>query len=157
MEESATIESLCDLSELARFASLAQFLVPMTQNEIERQRIRIKRALALDLASTLVYKIERNRRRSKFYVIRKFLPHEQPDIFHIEDSDLGIVSNLLTYAEAKVCCDQLNREHVRNLNYLGSVHSRVREDGILGGLESNRDDTDANRYETRSANSERQL
>jgi hypothetical protein len=156
IEQAATNEGLCDLSELERFARLAQSLVPMTHNEIERECIKIKTALALDLALTVVYKIERNRYRSKFYVIRKVL-HEQADTFNVDDSALGLVSNLLTYADAKVCCDQLNREHVRNLNYLGRVHSCVREDDILGGLESNRDDTDANRYETLSANSERQI
>ena len=88
-------------------------------------------------------------------MIRKFLPHEQPDTFRIGDSDLGVVSNLLNYADATVCCDQLNREHVRNLHYLGGVHSRLRYD-ILGGLESNQHNADANSYETLSANSERQ-
>jgi hypothetical protein len=90
----------------------------MTHNEIERECIKIKTALALDLALTVVYKIERSRYRSKFYVIRKVL-HEQADTFNVDDSALGLVSNLLTYADAKVCCDQLNREHIRNLNYLG--------------------------------------
>jgi hypothetical protein len=60
----------------------------------------------------VVYKIERNSHRSKFYVIRKFLYHKQPQNFHIEDSNLGIVSNLLSYTDAKVSCDRFNREHV---------------------------------------------
>jgi hypothetical protein len=37
MEQSATVEELCDLSELERFARLAQYLVPMTQSAIERR------------------------------------------------------------------------------------------------------------------------
>jgi hypothetical protein len=57
-----------------------------------------------------VYKIERNGHHSKFYVIRKFLRHKQPESFRIEDSNLGIVSNLLSYTDAKVCCDRFNRE-----------------------------------------------
>jgi hypothetical protein len=35
-------------------------------------------------------------------VIRKFLRHKQPQDFHIEDSNLGIVSNLLSYLDATV-------------------------------------------------------
>jgi hypothetical protein len=37
MEQSATVQKLSDLSELERFARLAQYLVPMTQSEIERR------------------------------------------------------------------------------------------------------------------------
>ena len=59
-----------------------------------------------------VYKIERNGCRSKYYVIRKFLRHKQPQNFHIEDSNLGIVSNLLSYPDATVSCDRFNRELV---------------------------------------------
>jgi hypothetical protein len=114
MEQSATVGALCDLSELERFARLAQSLVPMTQGELERQCISIKRALALDVSSTVVYKIERNGHRSKFYVIRGFLRHKQPATFHIEDSNLGVVSNLLSYPDAKVCCDRLNSGHVES-------------------------------------------
>lgn len=55
-----------------------------------------------------VYKIERNSQRSKYYVIRKFLRHKQPETFRIEDSNLGIVSNLLSYPDAKVLCDRFN-------------------------------------------------
>ena len=53
----------------------------------------VQRRLNVDF----VYKIERNGCRSKYYVIRKFLRHKQPQNFHIEDSNLGIVSNLLSY------------------------------------------------------------
>jgi len=35
-------------------------------------------------------------------VIRKFLRHKQPQDFQIEDSNLGIVSNLLSYLDATV-------------------------------------------------------
>jgi len=49
-----------------------------------------------------VYKIERNSRRSKYYVIRKYLRHPQPENFRIEDSNLGIVSGLLSYPDAQV-------------------------------------------------------
>ena len=55
------------------------------------------------------YKIERNRPRSRFYVIRKLLRHDQLLTFHIEDSNLGLVSNLLSYPEAQATCDRLNR------------------------------------------------
>jgi hypothetical protein len=68
----------------------------------------------------VVYKIERNNHRSKFYVIRKFLCHQQPGNFHIEDSNLGIVSDLLSYPDAKVSCDRFNREYVENLNHCGT-------------------------------------
>jgi hypothetical protein len=67
-----------------------------------------KRRLNVDI----VYKIERNGWRSKYYVIKRFLCHKQLENFHIEDSDLGTVSNLLSYADAKVSCDRLNREQV---------------------------------------------
>jgi hypothetical protein len=40
------------------------------------------------------YKIERYSPRSRFYVIRKFLHHYELLTFHIEDSNLGLVSNL---------------------------------------------------------------
>ena len=56
-----------------------------------------------------IYKIERNSRHSKYYLIRKFLPHQQSGTFHIEDSDLGIVSKLLNYSDALVSCAQFNR------------------------------------------------
>jgi hypothetical protein len=46
------------------------------------------------------YKIERNSPRSRFYVIRKLLSHDQLLNVHIEDSNLGLVSNLLSYPEA---------------------------------------------------------
>ena len=59
-----------------------------------------------------VYQIERNGCRSKYYVIRKFLRHKQPENFRIEDSNLGIVSNLLSYPDAKVSCDRFYREQV---------------------------------------------
>ena len=38
-----------------------------------------------------VYKLERNRHRSQFYVIRQFLPNKQLDTFHIGDLNLGVV------------------------------------------------------------------
>jgi hypothetical protein len=57
---------------------------------------------------TFVYKIERNSRHSKRYVVRKFLRHEQPKNFRIEDSSLGIVSNLLSYHDAEVACNRFN-------------------------------------------------
>lgn len=57
---------------------------------------------------SFVYKIERNGRQSRRYVVRKFLRHEQPKDFDIEDSSLGIVSNLLSYQDAKVACDRFN-------------------------------------------------
>lgn len=63
-----------------------------------------------------VYKIERNSHRSKFYVIRKFLRHQQPENFRIEDSNLGIVSNLLSYTDAKISCHRFNREQLEALN-----------------------------------------
>ena len=59
-----------------------------------------------------IYKIERNSRRSKYYLIRKFLPRQQSGTYHIEDSDLGIVSKLLNYADALVYCAQLNQEQL---------------------------------------------
>ena len=55
-----------------------------------------------------VYKIERNGRRSKRYVVKKFLRHELVGAYHIEDSSLGIVSNLLSYQDAKMVCDRFN-------------------------------------------------
>ena len=70
-----------------------------------------------------VYKIERNGCRSKYYVIRKFLRHKQPQNFHIEDSRLGIVSNLLSYPDATVSCDRFNREQLEAETYCGSVPS----------------------------------
>ena len=70
-----------------------------------------------------VYKIERNGWRSKYYVIRKFLRHKQPQNFHIEDSNLGIVSNLLSYPDATISCDQFNREQVEAQNHCGSLPS----------------------------------
>ena len=57
---------------------------------------------------TFIYKIERNARQSKRYVVRKFLWHEQPKNFHIEDSGLAIVSNLLSYHNAEVVCNRFN-------------------------------------------------
>ena len=57
---------------------------------------------------TFVYKIERNARHSKRYVVRKFLRHEQPKNFRIEDSSLGIVSNLLGYQDAEIACNRFN-------------------------------------------------
>jgi hypothetical protein len=73
-----------------------------------------------------VYKIERNGCRSKYYVIRKFLHHKQPQNFHIEDSNLGIVSNLLSYPDATVSCDRFNREQVEAQNHCGSVTLSVK-------------------------------
>ena len=70
-----------------------------------------------------VYKIERNGWRSKYYVIRKFLRHKQTQNFHIEDSNLGIVSNLLSYSDATVSCDRFNREQVEAQNHCGSLPS----------------------------------
>jgi hypothetical protein len=70
-----------------------------------------------------VYKIERNGWRSKYYVIRKFLRHKQAQNFHIEDSNLGIVSNLLSYPDATISCDQFNREQVEAQNHCGSLPS----------------------------------
>jgi hypothetical protein len=55
-----------------------------------------------------VYKVERKGRQSRRYVVRKFLRHEQPKDFRIEDSSLGIVSNLLSYQDAEVACDRFN-------------------------------------------------
>lgn len=63
-----------------------------------------------------VYKIERNSHRSKYYVIRKFLRHKQPENFRIEDLNLGIVSNLLSYPDAKASCDRFNREQLEAEN-----------------------------------------
>jgi hypothetical protein len=57
---------------------------------------------------TFIYKIERNGRQSKRYVVKKFLHHEQPKDFHIEDSSLGIVTNLLSYHDAEVACNRFN-------------------------------------------------
>jgi hypothetical protein len=54
------------------------------------------------------YKIERNSPRSRFYVIRKFLHHDELLTFHIEDSNLGLVSNLLSYPDAQAACARLN-------------------------------------------------
>jgi hypothetical protein len=68
-----------------------------------------------------VYKIERNSHRSKFYVVKKFLRHKQPENFRIEDSNLGIVSNLLSYPDATVSCDRFNREQVEAQNHCGRV------------------------------------
>ena len=48
-----------------------------------------------------IYKIERNGRQSKRYVVRKFLRHQQPKDFRIGDSSLGIVSNLLSYQDGE--------------------------------------------------------
>jgi hypothetical protein len=56
-----------------------------------------------------VYKIERNGPRSRFYAIHKCLRHAQLLTFHIEDSDLGLVSNLLSYPDAHATCEQFNR------------------------------------------------
>jgi hypothetical protein len=55
------------------------------------------------------YKIERNSPRSRFYVIRKLLSHDQLLNVHIEASNLGLVSNLLSYPEAPAACASLNR------------------------------------------------
>jgi hypothetical protein len=57
---------------------------------------------------TFIYKLERNGRRSKRYVVKKFLRHEQPKNFHIEDSSLEIVSNLLSYHDAEKVCNRFN-------------------------------------------------
>jgi hypothetical protein len=42
---------------------------------------------------------------------------EDKDAYHIEDSNLGIVSNLLSYSDATVSCDRFNREQVEAQNY----------------------------------------
>jgi hypothetical protein len=54
-----------------------------------------------------VYKIERNGPRGRFYVIRKLLPHDQLLTFHVGDSNLGLVSKLLSYPEAQAACPDL--------------------------------------------------
>jgi hypothetical protein len=76
-----------------------------------------------------VYKIERNSFRSRFYVIRKFLPHDQLLTFHIEDSSLGLVSKLLSYPAAQAACARLNRTpsqvNAPELGDIGSVSSPV--------------------------------
>jgi hypothetical protein len=56
-----------------------------------------------------VYKLERNGPHSRFYVIHKFLRHAQLLTVHIEDSDLGLVSDLLSYPAAQAAFDELNR------------------------------------------------
>ncbi len=56
-----------------------------------------------------VYKIARNGLHSRFYVIHKFLRHAPLLTFHIEDSDLGQVGNLLSYPDAHAACEQFNR------------------------------------------------
>ena len=55
------------------------------------------------------YKIERNSPRSRFYVIRKPLRHDQLLTFHIEDSNFGLVSDLLSYPAVQAACARLNR------------------------------------------------
>jgi len=60
----------------------------------------------------VLYKIERNSRPSKYFLIRQFLLNQQSGTYHIEDSDLGIVSKLLNYADALVYCARLNQEHL---------------------------------------------
>ena len=55
-----------------------------------------------------VYKLERNGPHSRFYVIHKFSRHAQLLTIHIEDSDLGLVSGLLSYPAAHAACDKLN-------------------------------------------------
>jgi hypothetical protein len=72
-----------------------------------------------------VYKIERNSPRSRFYVIRKLLPHDQLLTFHIGASNLGLVSKLLSYPEAQAACARLNRTpsqaNAPELEDIGSV------------------------------------
>jgi hypothetical protein len=58
---------------------------------VEAQVILNDRLAQRRLNVDFVYKIERNSHRSKFYVIRKFLHHKQPENFRIEDSNLGCV------------------------------------------------------------------
>jgi hypothetical protein len=47
------------------------------------------------------YKIEGNSTRSRCYVIRKLLRHEQLLTVYIEDSNLGLVNHLLSYPRRK--------------------------------------------------------
>lgn len=90
---------------------------------VEAQVILNDRLTQRRLNVDFVYKVERNSHRSRFYVIRKFLRRKRLEKFRIEDSNLGIVSNLLSYPDAKVSRDRFNREQLEAQERCGRVPS----------------------------------